>query len=821
MRPAVVELRDLTRDDVRGLTGLLSRRPDYGIARPSVRWLSRQEEKVEALPKTLLSSKSKLQRLGIQALSKLDKRQSDQDKFLPPRAVLCPSHERLNQFLMREIFLALTNEASGDYMSALREWPGKNPAVCALLTRMDSIHAFWVSRKIFENLFGTAPHDERYVRVESSCEACILAAIGANGRILADLWAWLTVRKDDVKKFNKGAKERGSRRRRRPIYLHRLVDGWIKHLKPEDGDEVRRRAEGVAAELGKIWAAVTKLSEEKHRRARKETHREMRPNKRGSEQLTEAQGRDRGFGIRLPRPNLNDAALQRNMAGLHPISDTHSVYREGTVINDGGTYPGEVVEEFRQLNLDLQGHLVQPQTRPGAPGPARAASVRNPATPATPVFRDPFADQGTPPPQNPYRGYGDDQDETYQHEYDERDYAEEKASVVKVQNWYQQQAMNATHTNLHDLDTESVHPAFATNRSALPSALNLSGNQRAESHQPARAGWERPQKQTNPGSAPPNADARSEWEDASVYTTADAFDSVNLREAPPMPQVPSHYRDIAGGRGDRTPTETISSVPGLSPDRGSTQTTWTEPPSRASGRDPFEYETRQPLVPQAFSTPTPLPRPPQTKADRRKYLFHEDESVAASHLTMTNKRYLRQHKGNIREVPLEMNPFVRKESKRVKRSGGEAVTPISTRPSSSQSQNGRPRFEGYAALNSEVASPTPDGPRSASAQTVRPRFEGYAALNREAEERAGQGAQNRENPEVYPYSPDIDQPPTLRFGSPQNDQWQSGGGGWGDNVSEVRPLDSASNVAWRKDSDAQMTTLGDFIDSHRNPSGKR
>ncbi|KAF7539276.1 hypothetical protein G7054_g2241 [Neopestalotiopsis clavispora] len=871
MRPAIVELRELSKKDVLQLTEVLSRRPDYGIARPSNRWLNGQKEKVDGLPKTLLNTKNRLQRFGIDMLTKLDKHQEDEDKVLPPRAILCHAHERLNQFLIREIFLALTSEVSGDYMSALREWPGKNPAISAFLTRLDSIHAFWVSRKVFEDLFGTSPHDDRFVRIESSCEACILAAIGANGQILADLFAWVKVRMDDVKNFNRDAKRVGNGR------------------EDDNEVEVRGRAESVAAELVQIWPSISKLSADKQKAARKGkgTYRQMlRTKGDDSDHVTEARGADRGFNIRLPQTNLESAALQRNMAELHNVSDAASVYRDGTVVDVRGMYTDSVIADFQRLGLDLQNRAGQDTARTGAPASPADASVNRSAAEGQPA---------APNTQHHASRNNDDrneQDDTYQHEYDERDYAEEAASVLKVQSWYQQQAFSTTKTNLGNLDTESVHPAFATNRSALPEALDIRRDKRAESYQPARKGWEQPVREAEPEILHPNADARSEWEDASVYTTADAFESVNLAGQPPMPQIPSRYTDSQRGRSDLPHVDTTSSVPGLSsvpslsPDRGSNRTFSPHSSSRGGREDPFEYDEQQQRPPPQPPMPGPADfasrppeRPPQTKADRRKYLFHDDESVAASHLTMTNKKYLRQNKGKIKEVPVEVNPFVRKESKRVKRDG-EMMSPISPRFAgtgggisgggpprpqyegyaalnreaeerarrahdepmsprsggnrSNTSSNARPRYEGYAALNREAEerarrtanrnddaplSPRSGGSRSNTAANERPRHEGYAALNREAEERAARDAA-RSRGQVYPYSPNVDTPPTPRFGSPRMMDQGRGGRNWGDNASEVRPIDSASNVAWRKDSQA-TTTLGDFIDSHRNHDRRR
>ncbi|KAK9795627.1 hypothetical protein SCARD494_04598 [Seiridium cardinale] len=782
MRPAVVQLRDLSQDDIREITRLLSRRPDYGIARPSARWLSRQEEKIEELPRILLTSKNMIHRLAISLVWKHDKRQKDANKLLPPSAILCHSHERLNPFLIRSIFLAFINEVSGDHMSALRVWPGKNPRVAAFLTRVDSLHAFWTSKEAFQALFGTAPHDDRYVRITNNCEACILAAIGANGRILADIYGWLTVRRDDNKKFNEEARARGETRRKRGIYLLRMIDAWIKHLKPEDGNDVRRRGDEIAAELRHIWVPINKVRSEimTQRRIERVNDREIRPSKDGRAQMIEAHGRSLGFGIPLPRTDLEAAALQRNMAGLHKNLDNLSVYREDTVINgDQGRHSEEIFPNFQQQGPRLQEPPGELYRRPGAPGPYRTSGLLSAEQP-----RESSVDRPAAKASSPYQHQIDEdelyeKDETYQHEYDERDYFAEKESVNKVQSWYAMQAMNATKTNLNNLDRESIHPALQrpmTSTSAVPPPLHLRNGERVVSYQPARAEWE-DLGGDNLDEQPDNSDAQSVWTDKSVYTTADAFDAVNLSSPPPIPEIPAPFRADYNIR-DRTPTVSTP-LPNLSPDQGNGRTFAAKPSHRTNSSRRDDHSASQSPHHDAFTRPPP--RPPQTKAGRRKYLFHDDDSDTASHLTQTNKKYLRQYKGKIKEVPPEANPFVRQDSKRLKRP---------------------------AERDEEEISPTS---RSKGQQD---KFEGYAALNREAEERT------RHPAKYQAYAQHNNAPPTPRATrqnhGPSNQSANIQEAQWGNsNDEDIRPLDSASNIAWKRRASDNVTTWGGFINQSR------
>lgn len=696
-----MDLRGLSWNDIRELTRLLSRRPHYGIARPSGRWLTRQEEKIEHLPKPLVSSRNMLQRLVIGLASKHDSKQRDADKILPPSAVLCQSHERLNEFVIRDVFLTMIFEVSGDWMAALRTWSGKSPTVAAFLTRIDSMHALWVSKEFFHALFGTAPHNERYIRVQNNCEACILAAIGANGRILSDLYGWSIIRKEDSEAFNADARARGSPRRRCAVLLHRLVDAWIRHFKPENIDDVQRAGEDIAAELRGIWPAINQTRSEM--RKRNERRAEVRLGRDGSTHLTETRGTPRGYGIPLPRKDLAAARLQRNMAGLHKNFEAQSVYRADTVVNDsGGRYNEGVVRGFRQQGLMSQPFTDESCERPGAPEPSRASGVNSIEAPRK-SFVNRFVAE-VPLPQSQTIVNIAYPDETYRMEYDERDHNAEADSVVKVNNWYRTQAFNATNTNLKNLDKESVHPAFQsvcqeldplpmTNRSAIPPPLRLAGSGVNEtSYQPSRADGSKMSRERPPSQATGlgDVDVKSFWTDTSIYTLGDVHTSTNIDDAPPIPPVLARYR--AGN--------TTSSVPSLT-------TSVTSPASQSRstiygrGINPVTTSnTDKASHSDAYTQPPPCL--PQKTADRRRYLFDGD-SDAGSQLTTNNMKYLLEHRGIIKEIPPESNPFVRQNSIRLKRRADDEEFTSATPMPKRREGGAQPRYEGYAALNREAA----------------------------------------------------------------------------------------------------------------------
>ncbi len=68
---------------------------------------------------------------------------------------------------------------------------------------------------LYRVAFQVSPYDARFDRVESGCEACILASIGGNRQILSDLRASMVGRKKKYKPV---------------LMLWRLVDAWIEWM---------------------------------------------------------------------------------------------------------------------------------------------------------------------------------------------------------------------------------------------------------------------------------------------------------------------------------------------------------------------------------------------------------------------------------------------------------------------------------------------------------------------------------------------------------------------------------------------------------------
>ncbi|KAG4219645.1 hypothetical protein PC116_g31876, partial [Phytophthora cactorum] len=133
-----IDLDNPSSENVARLTKLLSRRPEYGIAIPSRRWLNRQEEKLRNIPEELLNNSGLLKRLFMKIADRID------PELVDPRAVLCKTHSALNPWLIRRFFLAVAYEVTV-HTDMLRSWKGRMyyPVLSGFVGRVDSIAALW------------------------------------------------------------------------------------------------------------------------------------------------------------------------------------------------------------------------------------------------------------------------------------------------------------------------------------------------------------------------------------------------------------------------------------------------------------------------------------------------------------------------------------------------------------------------------------------------------------------------------------------------------------------------------------------------------
>ncbi|KAI5864545.1 hypothetical protein GGS23DRAFT_452411 [Durotheca rogersii] len=579
-----VDIQDVAAGSVDRITRLLSRRPEYGIAIPSRRWLSRQEQKLESLPGELLMTLNPLKRLFLKIADRID------PNIMDPRAVLCKTHSALNPWLIRRLFLAVAYEVTV-HSDVLRSWPGRKdvPALSTFVARVDAIAALWTEPELYHQCYGVPPFDSHMVFVRSECEACILSAVGANARALADIRSILV---DRIER----RPPRPDGRPSKPPRLLRFVETWIDHLKQDRAARCRAMSEDVLAEIKvvrpllKQWRAQRREQNER----RGLTYTELRRN--GSQhRLSNVPGdslrkRRTRNGIPVAMIDREDAEEQRRAAMDNHDDAATSIYRPDSM------------NAYSQV-----GRRQQAAYDPAAELAELEATANNDDW-------DPYDDFETEEGAGLQRGI-----------------EEEERGRSKVTEWYATR-LTKSRADMTPDDTKSalsmVHPAFQpandfSHLSAMPSPLNVRKDRAP----------------TQPG--PSNA---SVWTDVSVHS--DGAGSVHLpRDAPPVPRVPSRYRDA-------------ESRPGAPADR-TARTSRPMPQSIAASSvyseqcAPSETVTRRsPLPSQRSYRPSP---PTNSRNPSRNYIFH-DASDSGSVVSAQQRNYLRSRQG-MRTYSRENNPF--------------------------------------------------------------------------------------------------------------------------------------------------------------------
>ncbi|KAK7751774.1 hypothetical protein SLS62_006260 [Diatrype stigma] len=231
-----IRIQELTDREVQQLTGLLSRRPSFGIGRPSKRWLEHQAKLVARLPPEIRRPNNLLKRFVI-------KYGGDRSIFEHPPAVLCPTHYEIHPRLMRRLFVVVLDEVTR-HADRLRYWVSAaaaattnsgteepNPEMVAFVDRVDGLGALWMEPALYLETFHAPPADRRMVKVESFCEACTLAVLGASARTLADIRAIIIDRAERLREHRDGRRygeeeDRQRRQRRREERRERRRRQW-------------------------------------------------------------------------------------------------------------------------------------------------------------------------------------------------------------------------------------------------------------------------------------------------------------------------------------------------------------------------------------------------------------------------------------------------------------------------------------------------------------------------------------------------------------------------------------------------------------------
>ncbi len=193
--PSIRIIENLSANEIERLTQLLSL---TSRTVPSLEWLKDQEACMADIPSKLKRPGSLIPRLTM---------------VLPftQKAHLCKAHKQFNAYLIRRIFLQVSAECT-TRLTRLVENPYLPPNLATFVKRLQTTNSLWMSPDLYRVTFRCMPDEERFVRIPTDCEACILAAVGGDHQILSDLRTSMLGRK----------KKRGPEAR-----LLKLVEEWI------------------------------------------------------------------------------------------------------------------------------------------------------------------------------------------------------------------------------------------------------------------------------------------------------------------------------------------------------------------------------------------------------------------------------------------------------------------------------------------------------------------------------------------------------------------------------------------------------------------
>jgi hypothetical protein len=140
-----------------------------------------------------------------------------------------------------------------------------NAEVRAWLYRLRTLNSLWMSPDLYRAFSNAMPDDERFERIESGCEACILAVVGGNPQAILDLRTSLI-----------GRKKRGHESR-----LWGLVDAWTRR----SGEQ----AEWIRGQSERVGRLVLKERRHARRRRRRQRRKRRLERENGGTRKTESE----------------------------------------------------------------------------------------------------------------------------------------------------------------------------------------------------------------------------------------------------------------------------------------------------------------------------------------------------------------------------------------------------------------------------------------------------------------------------------------------------------------------------------------------------
>ena len=258
-------LRMLDSQSVETLAAILRMPADQlsDTGMPSEEWLAAQKDLIAGA----LSNGVFLRGNGLKALQiKLENKSLVIPNRLglgPPPTSLCEAHKGLNPLLIRSVFNYLTREIveHADRIRTCRKSAHHTPAVDSWSDRTLGVAALWLDPAIFKMVAGSRfPSHLKFPYMHKACEACIIAAIGSRGGVLADISAgylsrWELDCHQAEKKERRNAKRAG--RSERVVRVHKphiksLIEAWVNLQDEDEAAAIRLQSDHLIPVLFKV-----------------------------------------------------------------------------------------------------------------------------------------------------------------------------------------------------------------------------------------------------------------------------------------------------------------------------------------------------------------------------------------------------------------------------------------------------------------------------------------------------------------------------------------------------------------------------------------
>lgn len=318
----------MSNSDISALTELLrlpEKSPILNI------WLAEQERKIAGLPAQLRRPKAFIPRIL--------------EKFISKKAILCPSHKKLDPQLIRRLFITFADECT-IRVRHFTDAPPEDTDIKQWLARVQSINSLWTEPDMYRYLFNTKSSEPKLDYIQSECEACILATIGGNRIMLADLRICAETR----------------RRAHSPTpRIIRILEGWLHWT-------------GISHQIKTITEPLfLKVRTDRRKRQRERRHGSPTPrlaSKHVKENRERNQEEPETTGAEIIDFYLNRLSSMPSVEGLsvRPNNDSrtslHPAFRNSISFDAStGTY-AQCQEEDIPLVPKVPSNIPEPNTRP-------------------------------------------------------------------------------------------------------------------------------------------------------------------------------------------------------------------------------------------------------------------------------------------------------------------------------------------------------------------------------------------------------------------------------------------------------------------------